>query len=211
MHASLNQKTHLKLQPKADGTATLENFKPTSFYNCEHKFCSTYWLRGLNESRAITNANHYAYIEQRNFHQAISCAQLKNVYEPNTIISLDFSREFDHVDRKFLPQPLKNVGLPGKLISILQEFYRKTKASLVVTGYSTSELRIERGVKQGCPFSAVLSILFPESLLVRLKLSKKLLKLSKKSFAYANDVTTFIQGFEVDSLVSVVEHFCAGT
>ena len=130
-----------------------------------------------------------------------------NLDKPNSLISLDFSKAFDRVDWKFLFQLLRKVGFPQKLITIIEEFYRKTKASVVINGYVTSELKIERGVKQGCPLSALLFILCLEPLLERLETSTKLSKIPKKSISYADDVTIFVEDNEVNSFFQLSSIF----
>ena len=205
------KKALIKLLPKTKNIPSAEDFRPISLINADQKILSHILAQRLKcIMGSIISNSQYAYLPNRDIHQAIISAKL-NLDNQHSLVSLDFSKAFDRVDRAYLFQLLRKMNFPEPLITIIVELYRKTKSSLVVNGYVSKELNIERGVKQGCPLSALLFIICVEPLLERLKTSSKLAEVSKTVILFADDVTVLIEEKDVDSLFYVVEHFCAGT
>ena len=68
------------------------------------------------------------------------------------MISMDMRKAFVTIDHIVLMRALRSRGLPEEYVSLLSVLYSNQKAS--VNG--SSEFKIQRGVKQGDPFSAIL-------------------------------------------------------
>jgi hypothetical protein len=72
--------------------------------------------------------------------------------KPLVCAFVDYSKAFDSVEHPFLWVALKEQGMPLKLIRILKKIYENSRARIKMETYSRW-FKIERGIKQGDPFS----------------------------------------------------------
>ncbi len=132
------------------------------------------------------------------------------------IIALDFSKAFDRVDRTYLLDLLANIGIPQNILNVIKEMYTDTTANILINGNRSRKICIKRGVRQGCPVSALLFIIALEPLLDRLRNNENikgilLRLLEKKLSAYADDVTVFSTEEAMPTIMGIVNLFCKGT
>lgn len=66
---------------------------------------------------------------------------------------IDFEKAFDRVRHEQLIQILKNKNLDSRDIKIISNLYWNQKATVKIEGESTEEIKICRGVRQGCILS----------------------------------------------------------
>ena len=102
----------------------------------------------------------YTYLDNRNIRNAISDMKIR-IDEPlqkQCVLSIDFTKVFDAVDRKYLFQMLRKMSLPLLLVDMLENLYGITKAMIGVNVFLSKEISLGRGIRQGCPLSALLFI-----------------------------------------------------
>ena len=71
----------------------------------------------------------YAYLDNRNIRNAIYDMKIR-IDEPlqkQCVLSIDFTKVFDAVDRKYLFQMLRKMSLPLLLVDMLENLYGKQK------------------------------------------------------------------------------------
>ncbi|KAF6029434.1 hypothetical protein EB796_012262 [Bugula neritina] len=76
------------------------------------------------------------------------------------LMSLDQKKAFDAVDRDFLFKTLEKFGVPTRLSAILKTLYTDTFTKIQVNGHLSESVALERGVRQGCPLSPTLYVLY---------------------------------------------------
>ena len=76
------------------------------------------------------------------------------------IFSFDFSKAFDSVSHNILCSKLKQVNINPYIINWLISFLDQRKQRVVVDGYSTEYVSINRGVPQGTVLGPVLFSIF---------------------------------------------------
>ena len=69
---------------------------------------------------------------------------------PLWIAYVDLKAAFDSVDRSVLWLLLRSLGLPEKIVGLMQERYTDTVSSVRVEGTLSNWFEIRSGVKQGC-------------------------------------------------------------
>ena len=144
-------------------------------------------------------------------HRVLLAIQLDFDQPGTSLVSLNFKKAFDRVDRGYLFQTLRKMNFPDEIFNLVECMYRHTKACLVIDGYLTGTIKLQRGVKQGNPSSALLFLIALEPLLERIQRHKSLLYVKNKSIAFADDVTNLLEDRAVETCFEIVQHFCEGT
>ena len=144
-------------------------------------------------------------------HRVLLAIQLEFDQPGTCLVSLDFKKAFDRVDRLYLFQTLRKMNFPDEIVNLVESMYRHTKACLVINGYLTDTIKLQRGVKQGNPLSALLFLIALEPLSKRIQRHKRLLYVKNESIAFADDVTSLLEDRAVDTCFEIVQHFCEGT
>ena len=75
---------------------------------------------------------------------------------------LDYEKAFDRVRHEPLMQCLSEIGVDGKYINIIRNFYWDQTASVRIMNELSEEIRIQRGVRQGCVASPTLFNLYTD-------------------------------------------------
>ena len=152
------------------------------------------------------------------------CSPVRNIIECNNImrdtiyyandnniqgaiINIDWCKAFDSVDHDLLFRILLKMGFCDGFIKWIKVLYTEAVSSCIVNGFITNIFNIERGVRQGCPLSMLLFVLFQEPLYRAIELSKNIkpIKLPctyRKLLGFADD-TSFI----VADDLSIIECF----
>ena len=112
------------------------------------------------------------------------------------LVNLDWEKAFDRVDWSFLIKVMEKFGFPEFTIKWLMNLYSNITSSVLINGYVTKEFKIERGVRQGCPMSMLVYVLFQEPLYLAFKKCNKILPIEIqnekiKNLGYADDTTAF--------------------
>ena len=84
----------------------------------------------------------------------------KDVY----ICFLDYEKAFDRVRHEPLIQCLREIGVDGKDIKIIRNLYWDQTASVRIMSELSDDIRIQRGVRQGCVASPTLFNLYTEKI-----------------------------------------------
>jgi hypothetical protein len=73
---------------------------------------------------------------------------------------VDFSKAFDTIPRDLLWRRMQEIGLHGEMLSALQAMYRDVRCRVRTPQGLTDSFESTWGVKQGCPLSSLLFILY---------------------------------------------------
>ena len=137
---------------------------------------------------------------------------------PGMMVLLDFEKAFDSISWPFLQEALKafNFGLAfRKWVQIL---YSDPECCVVNNWYSSSFFNPSRGIRQGCPISALLFLLVVEIMALHIRQSKsiegiKVEGCSIKITQLADDTTLFLKDTpSLRSVFSFLDRFnrCSG-
>ena len=81
------------------------------------------------------------------------------------IISIDFIKAYDSVDRDFLTRVLTKFGFQGKFFNIVKNLFNGTRAKILINGFITKTVKLKRGIKQGDALSLYLFLIALEPLM----------------------------------------------
>ena len=73
---------------------------------------------------------------------------------------VDLKKAFDSICHTSLFNQLRKLGLNGKLLSLVEDIYKKTKCTVKVNNKITDFFKYTKGVRQGCPLSPLLFNLY---------------------------------------------------
>ena len=73
---------------------------------------------------------------------------------------VDLKKAYDSIPHQNLFIHLRNLGLNGKLIDLVENIYKQTNCAVKVNGKITNFFNYTKGVRQGCPLSCLLFNLY---------------------------------------------------
>ena len=215
--------TLMRLLPKDGNLKTLKNWRPISLLNTDMKILAHVVANRLkNVLQHVIHPDQCAYLKGRNMNYANlllqSLIETSKTKKKNLIIcSIDFSKAFDRVDRKYLMKLLEHIGIPANITNIIRQMYTNNTTNILINGFVTKDIQLSRGVKQGCPLSALLFILTVEPLLNEIRKNPTIKgitedTMNKKLIAYADDINFLCRDTnDIDQIIEIVESFCRGT
>ena len=93
---------------------------------------------------------------------------------------------------------MEALGFNGDFLQVTKRLYKDITSQIMVNGQPTQKIKIQRGVRQGCPFSMVLFVLSTIPLINMIKGEKKITGHITKHLrpvkvqSYADDTTIII-------------------
>jgi hypothetical protein len=118
---------------------------------------------------------------------ALQCTKDKNEM---FICSLDASKAFDKINRKFLWEKLKE-KVPAKIVNTLSQYYDSSRAFVKTSKQESQMFKTTVGVKQGGPLSPKLFAIYLEELIKEIEAQKAGVKIGEFSLdivLYADDI-----------------------
>ena len=90
------------------------------------------------------------------------------------LLSLDFEKAFDTINWDFVHRCLKKFNFGDNFINWIKILYCDPKIVVKNNGYLSRQIKIEQGLRQGCPVSAILFILCIEILALNIDQNKNI-------------------------------------
>ena len=202
----------------------LKNWRPISLLNTDYKILTKLLANRLQKVIPnIVSEDQSGYIKNRYIGEnirtvldVIEYTSLKT--DPGILLFLDFEKAFDTVSWDFLLKTLDYFNFGENFKKWISIIYNQPIATILNNGHSTNFFPISRGIRQGCPISALLFILTVEVLSINIKTNKDIqgISINKKEIfvsQLADDTTLFINDVEsLEHILSYLNHFqkCAG-
>ena len=82
-------------------------------------------------------------------------------------IHVDFNKAFNSVPREALWTPLTHLGFSPQLVDTIKHLYINPQDFPRIQGFTKNSHRLDRGVRQGCPLSPLVFVLYFNVLLCR--------------------------------------------
>ena len=178
----------LSLLPKEGKNLNeIKNWRPITLSNCDSKIITKALAnRMANHLNEIIDPSQTAYVPGRSVMDNIrSNFYIKNLCQSKKIdgllISLDAKKAFDSVSHDYIRETLKAYGFGDKFIKYFNTLYNGLSVKVLVNGFFSEKINIERGVKQGDALSCSLFILCMDPLIRNLNENKKIEPITFKS------------------------------
>jgi exonuclease III len=175
----------IRLIPKCQDACGVSDFRPISLLNCDYKIMASVLARRLRHTLPDTIGPHQKggvpgrlifdnlclyrdviqYVDDRGCHDS---SQPSVQGMGNAIVGVDFEKAYDLVNRDVLWRIMEVMGYPSTFVRWLQTMYSIAGISILNGTEVAGEIHDIQSIRQGCPISMHLFVLYIEPLLVRL-------------------------------------------
>ena len=167
--ASGQETTAVRILFKKTDRLDLKYYRPISLLNVDLKVITKTLANRLSKVLpGIVNDNQKCIPGRNisdNLHTTIDVIKYANKKNLKAaVLLLDQEKAFDRVNHDFLFKTLKHFGFGNNFTSWIKTLYSDIYSRIKINGFLTDPIRIERGVRQGCPLSAMLFVLMGEVL-----------------------------------------------
>lgn len=144
-------------------------YRPITLLNTDYRLLARVLADRLQPAmQAVVSPSQTAFLRGRRSGSNILCLQLlaDGLPSDSTIVAalLDFAKAYDTIDRPFLLEVLRVLGVGDAFCKWVRTLLTATKACAVVNGYASGLKPFEAGVRQGCPLSPLLYLCVAEAL-----------------------------------------------
>ena len=212
----------LSLIFKKNDKELLKNWRPISLLNTDYKILTHVLANRLKKVIGkIINTDQNGYIKGRNIAYNIRLIQdVVNYFENDNIegaiLFLDFQKAFVTVNHNFLIQVLETFNFGASFTKWVKTIYCKAESCLSNNGWTSKPFEINKGIRQGCPLSALLFLLVVEilgdrirknetdGLEIKIKNQKKYIQVTQ----LADDTTVFLKNEEaIRNCITIIRDF----
>ena len=210
----------IHLIPKKDKDLTvLSSWRPLSLLNTDYKILAKVLCNRLKTTlQEIINPDQIGYIEKRfsgeNTRLISDIIEYCKLYKhPCIILLIDFEKAFDTVRWPFLKKLLKIYGFGDNFQKWISLLYTESESCVTNNGYLSPFFKLSRGIRQGCPISALLFLLVAEVAAVLIRETKEIhgIYVNKQEIRLcqlADDTTLFLSdSYSVKVALDIFETF----
>ncbi len=161
---------------KGGDVADPGNYRPITLLNADYRMLAKLLTnRLLPVAGLLVSREQSAFLPGRHIGEGIMLMQLlphalaADGQAGGLAVFLDFAKAYDTVSRPFLLELLRRFGLGPAFVKWVSLLLADTKATAIMSGFTSDSIRFEAGVRQGCPLAPVLYLFVAEALLRFLK------------------------------------------
>ena len=219
--AVTNDKKHgnIVCLPKACNPVNPEIYRPLTILKTDYKLLTrilAYRLRPWMED--VLHPNQYCGRNGKSIFDTVATVRDIIAYAETTnsslcLLSIDFSDAFDKISHTFLFNILREYGISETFCQRLRNIYVDATLTLVLNGHKSKSIKIEIGVRQGCPLSMMPFAARINPLLITLDKRLQGVKVSHPStkttaIAYADDITIVLRRHEeIDEVRGILNDY----
>ena len=166
----------VKLLFKKGDHRSLRNWRPISLLNTDYKILSKILTNRIsNVLDKIVPIEQKCGIKGRKMTDVIrNLASYRDHSMNGFFVLIDQAKAFDRINHEYLFMTMEALGFKGDFLELTRMLYKDITSQVMVNGHPTSKINIERGVRQGCPFSMTLFVLSTIPLINIIKADKRI-------------------------------------
>ena len=200
----------------------LKNYRPLSLTNVDYRILAFILADRLQSVISpLIGPHQTAYIKKRFMGENIRLVNdiidyASKFNKSGILLFLDYEKAFDNLNWDFMFTALKHYGFGLDFITWIHVLYNKPEACIKINGWLTDFIEIMKGIRQGCPISAMLFILCAEFLSLQINNNPDIIgfKLPDghaiKLSQYADDSTIILDNLQsVEPTMHTINHFCS--
>jgi len=219
--AKSQKKGLITLLPKKGDPSLLENWRPVSVLCADYKILSKVLVNRIKPSlQSLINVDQTGALAGRTITDNLQYARnvvlkMENSDMSGAIISLDFQKAFDRVDRHLIYKILQKYNFPSNIIEYIKILYEESVSVFKVNNQLTRKIHLDRGIKQGCPLAALLYIVYIEPFILTLQNHIKGIGIGSTQFktsCYIDDIHMFVSDeYEISMIAKIIEKYHQST
>ena len=207
---------------KAGDPADINNWRPLSIASCMYRV----WTATLANILQTINTQHPIFHRsQKGFIRGVDgCLEhsqtivelfndanrkRKNLYT----LTIDLKDAFGSIPHGYILEMMDEMGFPEPIKGVIADSYDKGTTVINLDKLDSTEVRIRKGVKQGCPLSPLIFNMCMNPLLKELQNSNKGYRVKDRVIsvqAYADDIILFSESRRgMEHLIDIVQRFVA--
>ena len=201
----------------------LNNYRPITLLNVDTKIIAYSLAQRLKPIlHKIIHSDQNGYVKNR--YIGFNIRQIQDIIDysekfnvEGAILFLDFSKAFDSLEWDFMYCALRKFGFQNSLIKWIKTLYTNIKGCIINNGWISSPFCVNRGIRQGCPVSAIVFVIAVEILACRIRQQHNIkgiqIKLDSKSHSLklsqlADDTSVFVSSKqEISLILNLIEIF----
>ena len=165
----LQRKGVVSLIFKGGDAMELGNWRPITLLNTDYKILASVLANRIQKVLPqLVSEDQVGYIKGRSgiynarlIQDIIDYSNFNNI--EGAVIFADFQKAFDTLEWNFIDASLKHYGFKNNFRKWISVMYGDPYLTILVNGWLTKDIKPSRGIRQGCPISALLFILSIES------------------------------------------------
>ena len=195
----------------------LQNWRPISLLNTDYKIGAfVIGNRPQSVMSKLISSDQTAYLRGRYIGSNIRLVedifdQSEKGEAEGAVLFCDFEKAFDTLEIQFIIKVLEKFKFGDDLQRWVKTFYNNIDACVKCNNWISKPLQVKRGIRQGCPVSALLFVLVAEIMAINIQcnVNVKGIKLpgrknkEAKISQVADDTTMFLKDFS--SIVNAIE------
>ena len=165
---------------KGGDEENIENYRPISLTNVDYRILAFTLAQRMQRiiGNVISN-DQSAYIKRRYMGTNIRLVSdiidyFDMMNESGLLLMLEFKKAFDSIEWNFRLRSLQYFNFGPTFIKWVETIYWKPEACIKNNGHISDTFKISRGIRQGCPVSALLFIICIEVLGIKVRSSQSL-------------------------------------
>ena len=195
----------LSLIFKKDDKEDIANYRPISLTNVDYCILAFVLARRLQRViDSILSHDQTAYVRNRYMGYNIRLVEdvieyYEQMQKRGIIFMADFTKAFDSLEWNFMYRSLEFFNFGPSFIQWIRTLYNSPVVKIKNNGHLSEEFKMTRGIRQGCPVSALIFILSLEILGLKIKQQDELKGLNLgypnklvKTVQYADDCIAFL-------------------
>ena len=216
---TLNQSVITLIFKKGDRTL-LKNYRPLSLSNYDYKIIAFVLAKRLQQViKTVINTDQSAYIRGR--YIGMNARFISDFFEyceryntDGIILSLDFEKAFDRLEWNYMTKALKAFNIGHNFINWIGILYRHPKIIIKNNGWLSVPIETERGIRQGCPVSALLFIIATELMAINIRANRDIKGIQlgtteRKLAQYADDSTLTLTSIDsINASMKTINDYC---
>ena len=197
----------------------LNNWRPITLLNTDYKILTHILAQRLQTVLPkIISTDQNGYLKNRfigySVRQIEDIIELtKNDNKQNALLFVDFKKAFDSIEWNFMNKTLSKFGFHNNTIRWINTLYNQITSCVLNNGWKTEFVSPQRGIRQGCPCSALIYIVTAEILAIILRNQRKGINIPNTSknikiTQLADDTTLFLNNEEdITKSLNILEEF----
>ena len=169
------KKSVMSLLYKKLSRELFKNYRPLTLSNTDYKIIAFVLSKRLQSViKKIISIEQTSYIKGRfigeNVRTLLDIIEYcDKMDDPGILLFLDFQKAFDSLDWNFIDACLNKFGFHKDFIRWFKTLYKNPVTYIKVNNFLSKGVSINRGIKQGCPLSALIFIICTEMLCIAIK------------------------------------------